>query len=215
MVTKRRLQGAGRTPTGRAPLLTRTPYPYSYVRIPRNSPPQPISNRHLVKLKCDVTSTKQTEIKFLTGHRCTFSNSATAEFALRPSSGRSNVSLPLPASVAAGRSDHASTRQLNSATAEFTLRNAGGMTKGLFSLPNASLRFCFASQFPVESHLIISNRSVPRLETYLTPFAPTPTPVLIDTNSATKNTTSSPPALNLSPREFTLRNARGIANAPS
>jgi hypothetical protein len=213
MVTKRRLQGAGRTPTGRAPLLTRTPYPYSYVRIPRNFPPQPISNRHLVKLKCDVTSTKQTEIKFLTGHRCT-SNSATAEFALRPSSGRSNVSLPLPASVEAGPRN-VLTGQLNSATAEFTLRNAGGMTKGLSSLPNASLRFCFASQFPVESHLIISNRSVPRLETHLTPFAPTPTPVLIDTNSATKNTTSSPPALNLSPREFALRNALGIANAPS
>jgi hypothetical protein len=66
-------------------------------------------------------------------------------------------------------------------------------------VPNGRpLSFFFASQIPVESHLIISNRSVPRLETHLTPFAATPLPVLIDTNSATKYTTSSPPAPKIS-----------------
>ena len=46
------------------------------------------------------------------------------------------------------------------------------------------LPLLFASKFPVESQLIISNRSARRLETPLTPFPPTKVAVLIDTNSA-------------------------------
>jgi hypothetical protein len=71
MVPKRLPLGAGRNPTGTTPPRIQTIHPQSYVRNPRKSHIAPKSNRHLVKLKCDVTPTKQTQIKFLIGHRCT------------------------------------------------------------------------------------------------------------------------------------------------
>jgi hypothetical protein len=61
------------------------------------------------------------------------------------------------------------------------------------------LTFCVE---PVESQLIISNRSARRLETPVTPTSPTNLPVLIDTNSDTKYTTSPRPAPQISRQDF-------------
>jgi hypothetical protein len=53
--------GAGRTPTGSTPYLVSKSHAYFSLRAPRKCTFGLNSNRHLVRLECDVTSTKQTK----------------------------------------------------------------------------------------------------------------------------------------------------------
>jgi hypothetical protein len=196
MVTKRLTQGAGRTPTGTTPALTSPAHPYPYVRIPRNPAPSPISNRHLVKLKCDVTPTKQTTAAFLIGNRCTNLLNAilpitrSVDFSLRAAASHAfpGVRQIARATCRSATQPGPSTTSSRSCDVprhtSITASQRSGLTEQLLTLETE----------PVESQLIISNRSVPRLETPLTPTPSTKVTVLIDTNSDTKNTTSSPPA---------------------
>jgi hypothetical protein len=194
-----------------------------------------ISNRHLVKLKCDVTPTKQTTAAFLIGNRRTFFQPWSSESSLRnqsPSTMRCASTLPAPRSAkrlglrslatavptsALSRITHAPSeqptctcaplisasalalafashvfpgvRQIAPATCRSatqpipsttssrnspTSRRRASVTVGQRSALTRQLLTSFVD--PVATQLIISNRSVRRLETSVTHSKHSPRP---------------------------------------
>jgi hypothetical protein len=180
---------------------------------PLPKPITPISNRHLKKLECDVTSTKQTPIEFLIGHRCTFLQTWGSESSLRNSSPTTlqcarSIRVSANASALAIGLRRAIAAVPKSIPPRSTWRTApqptvASVTAGQRSVLTGQL-LTLESE-PVATQLIISNRSVPRLETHLTPTPATKHLVLIDTNSDTKFRPATPPAPQKTTRKIACR----------
>jgi hypothetical protein len=221
MFTKRPSQGAGRTPTGITPALIPHLPPYNYVRNYRNPRPCLISNRHLVKLKCDVTPTKQTTAAFLIGNRCTYlsiwigtgpgHNGRSRDFSLRSDASHAFPGVRKTAPAAYRSATQPILFTPLSRPSQISCRRP--VTAGQRSVLTG--QFSTSFQEPVATQLIISNRSAPRLETQLTLFPPTNLPVLIDTNSDTKFRPATPPApTKKSPRKTHSKARRTRASNP-